>query len=354
MGYSIQQGNNVNPLDFLLVLSSDHITGATGKTVTVTICKNGGAFSTPVGSVVEKGLGWYSLTPSPSDANILGPLLLHATASGCDPRDSEFSVVNYNPSLVLPSSPPTSATFGTIRGIDLLLEAFDDLGIKQSGETLPAADAIDGLRRLNGMCDALNLQPGWLLNEQREVFDLVAGQGTPDNPYTMGPGGDFDTTRPVWVKGFGLLLNNASPPVEIPLTSFTDDAYEALAIKSLGSTQPTGVYFNSTQPLASIYLYPIPTSALNDLVIYSLAAVPGFANLTTQYTLAPGYREALHYNLAKRLAAPYGQPWTAELNRLAVDALRWIKTANTRMVDLRLDPALTHGSRRPYNILSGT
>ncbi len=243
------------------------------------------------------------------------------------------------------------------RASELIAEAFDDLGIKSVGETMAAADALDALRRLNGCIDTLNLSPNWLLTESRSVFDLVAGKGTPANPYLLGPdvtGTNFVAARPVWVTHFGLLLNSPAPPVEIRLTPFTDAAYQAIAIKTLGSTQPTGVYYNATQPAASIYLYPIPTSALNDLVIYALVAVPTFADLTTVYTLAPGYREALHYSLAKRLASPYGQTWTPDLETLRREALSAIKTANTPMRDLALDPALTHASRKPYNILSDT
>lgn len=352
MGQAIQRNNTTQPLPFLLILSSDHITGATGQTPTVTICKSGGTFAPPLGAVSEVANGWYEVAANPIDANTLGPLLLHATAAGCDPRDSEFAVVDYNPTLVLPNSPPTTATFGTWTAQKIILAAMNMLGIRQSGETMAGADMQDALDLLNGMIDGWGLQPGTILNQQREVFPLVAGQGGPANPYTMGPGGDFNTVRPVYVTGAGLLLGT-SPTIEIPLSFLTDDAYEAIRIKDLGSPYPTSLYFNATQPLASIYLYPVPTSALNDLVLYSLDASLGFANLTTQYTFAPGYVEAMEYNLARRLAAPYGQPFTPELDQLARKSLAWVKTANTRMVDLSLDGALTIGSQKPWNILTG-
>jgi hypothetical protein len=353
MGIAVQRGNTSVPLKFLLVQSGDHITGATGLTPTVTISKNLGSPAAPTGTIIETSdPGVYALIPSVLDVNTLGELWLHATATGADPRDSEFSVVDYNPSLVLPSSPPTTATFGTIRASDIILEAFDDLGIGQVGETRSAAEMQDALRRLNGLCDGFNLQPGWLLNEQREVFNLVSGQGTPANPYTMGPGGDFDTVRPVWLNRARLQINTTTIPTEIDLALITDQSYESINQKTFQSNYPQLCYFNSTQPLATIYLYPVPTTDANPIVLYSYASVPGFTNLTMQYTLAPGYREALHYNLAKRLAQPYGMAWTPELNSLALNALRWIKIANTKMMDVSLDPALVHNARRPFNILA--
>lgn len=348
MGQPIQRNNTTQGLPFLMVLSSDHITGATSKTVTVTICKNGGAFAAPLGTVSEIASGWYELAANATDANTLGPLLLHATATGCDPRDSEFAVVDYNPSLVLPSSPPSSATFGTTTARTIINGAFDLLGVKAAGETMPADAMQDALRRLNLMIDGWGLQPGTILNQTREVFNLAASQAS----YTMGPGGDFDTVRPVWVQGFGLVLNTSTLPVEIELDSFTDASWEAIRVKTQTSTQPTGAYFNATAPLATVYVWPIPTSSLNDLVIYSLQAGLGFTNLSTQYALAAGYAEAIEYNLATRLAASYGRSVPPDVTRTAAQTLTWVKTSNTRAMDLSLDPALTFSSRRSYNILS--
>jgi hypothetical protein len=70
---------------------------ATGKTPTVTIAKTTGPFAAPVGSVRAVGQGWYEVAPDPTDANTLGPLTLHATASACDPADEEFVIVAYDP-----------------------------------------------------------------------------------------------------------------------------------------------------------------------------------------------------------------------------------------------------------------
>ena len=352
MGYPISLSNNTKPLTFLMVLASDHITGATGKSPTVTISKNGGAFATPAGSVSEIGSGIYALSANATDANTLGPLLLHATASGCDPRDDTFDVVNYNPASVHPYSPPTTATFGTVTALDLIKRALDDIGVYSPGETLSAADAQDGLRRLNGMVSSWATQPLTIPATVREVFDLVANQGGPSNPYTIGPNGDFDTVRPIYLQGAGLMLTATSPEVEIPLGLFTDDAYQAIQVKDLASTLPTGVYYNKTFPLGQVQLWPVPNNATNDLVIYSYQALSGFADLTTQYAFAPGYEEALEYQLAVRLAIPHARPIDPELKSRAGSALKWIKAANSKLTDLRLDPGLTVGSRGIYNILT--
>jgi hypothetical protein len=73
---------------FLMVLSSDHITGATGKTVTVNISKGaGGAFGAAAGSVAEIANGWYQISLIGADTSTAGDLAYNCTASGCDPTD---------------------------------------------------------------------------------------------------------------------------------------------------------------------------------------------------------------------------------------------------------------------------
>jgi hypothetical protein len=95
--YAIQQSSAAQPLLFLLVSSSDHISPATGLTPTVTLSKNGGAFASPAGAVSEVGSGVYKVAANGTDSNTLGPLWLHATATGADPTDVVFPVVAFNP-----------------------------------------------------------------------------------------------------------------------------------------------------------------------------------------------------------------------------------------------------------------
>jgi hypothetical protein len=97
MEYPIQQGQTTVPLVFLLISTTDHITGLTGASPAVTISKNGAAFAVPAGAVTEIGNGWYKVAPNATDAGTLGPLALHATAAGADPCDVDFLVVAYSP-----------------------------------------------------------------------------------------------------------------------------------------------------------------------------------------------------------------------------------------------------------------
>ena len=113
MSYPILQSSTQAALVFLMVDSTDHITGKTGLTPTVTISKNGGTFASPSGAVTEISGGWYKVAGNATDTNTLGPLALHATATGADPTDVVVGhVVAYDPQSALAT--PTNITAGTI------------------------------------------------------------------------------------------------------------------------------------------------------------------------------------------------------------------------------------------------
>jgi hypothetical protein len=79
---------------FLMVLSSDHINGATVApgTITVMLSKGTGAAGTVAGGAVTQldGAnlpGWYQVAFTAADTSVAGDLGVHCTAATCDPTD---------------------------------------------------------------------------------------------------------------------------------------------------------------------------------------------------------------------------------------------------------------------------
>ena len=71
--------------EFLMVLSSDHVTGATGLTVTAQISKDGGAFANATNSVVEVSAGVYKIDWIQDEINV-DTATFKFTATGADQR----------------------------------------------------------------------------------------------------------------------------------------------------------------------------------------------------------------------------------------------------------------------------
>lgn len=71
--------------EFLMVLSSDHISVATGKTITSQISKDGGAFASMTNSASEVGSGVYKINLTQAEMNA-DVIVLKFTGTGCDQR----------------------------------------------------------------------------------------------------------------------------------------------------------------------------------------------------------------------------------------------------------------------------
>jgi hypothetical protein len=82
-----------------LYLTSDHVTAATGKTLTVTLSKDGAAFGAVGGSVSEISSGWYKIALNTTDTGTLGTLVVRCTATSCDDAEVVFDVVAFDPQV---------------------------------------------------------------------------------------------------------------------------------------------------------------------------------------------------------------------------------------------------------------
>lgn len=343
MGYAISRNNAAEPLVFLLVLSADHITGATGKTPTVTISKNGGAFTTPLGAVTEIGNGLYKVAADAQDANTLGPLFLHATAPGCDPVDEQYDVVDYNPTSAQPISPPTSATFGTVTAYKLIKRALRMLGVIDPGQELEASAARDALETLNSMMSLWATKRLLMYQQTRNVYPLVGGQES----YTIGPGGDFDQPRPIYILRAGIVSNvGLESEHERPMDPMlTPQQWRSIGNKRLQSALPRKLYYERSFPLGTLYPWPVLSSGTLSLAIYLPVTVLGFADLHVEYAFPDGYDEALATNLGVRLSSEWGKPLPDEVRQLARESKGAIQIANITEETMTTDRALNSGQR---------
>lgn len=137
MSIKIKQSSTGRALVFLMVDDTDHITGKTGLSPTVTIRKEGGSFASPAGSVTEIGNGWYQVAGNATDTNTLGSLLLHATATGADPVDLMFEVVAYDPG--------DAAGLGLSR-IDVAVSSRAEPGDEMDLIDTPNSDAVTAIQ----------------------------------------------------------------------------------------------------------------------------------------------------------------------------------------------------------------
>jgi len=356
MGYPVGRSNTDVPLIFTLVLSVDHITSATGKSPTVTISKNGGAYVTPAGAITEIGNGDYQVAANAFDANTLGPISLYATASGCDPTNETFIVVNYNPTAFTPT---TVSTPGAYTGRSIVNGAARELGVLGQGQRLSAENAATMIDILSRIVDDWNAE-----REAVYATDFMTFTFTPNlNPHTIGPASATwaVTSRPVKIEAATVVLSSGPNGVNAPNIRMHDQNagipswFQSLSTPNIETSYPTDGYYDPTWPNGSFYLWPVPSTAY-DCQIQVRAILPTYA-LNTVFSMPPGYRSALTMTLAEQCVDIFGRPMPQTLPSRALASRARIFANNTGGRQIRTQdagmPTARHGRRSNFNWITG-
>lgn len=237
--------------------------------------------------------------------------------------------------------------------------ALTDIGVLGAGQTMNAAQGQDALTRANRMLKAWSVQPLTIPVIKRHVFDTVVGKGSPDNPYTVGTGGDLDMKRPNLLRAAAELQNaDTANEVEIPRAILTWDAYAYVQVKRITQSLITSFYYRPDfeDGFGRLFVWPIPSDTTYKIVLYADDQLDEFAGLHVALDLPPAAEEAIQYGLAERLLPSYAVPSEVkqDIKALARSSLAVFKRSNTKLVDLPTDPALTTNRRYGYNIVTGT
>lgn len=209
-----------------------------------------------------------------------------------------------------------------------------DLGILSSGETPSAQEQTDAFSALNDLLDSWSTQNLLIPAKLREVFPLVSGQQT----YTMGVGGNFNTSRPQMIEN-ALIVAQTIPETELPIKIINQDQFAGIIVKSTTSSLPLYLYNDNAFPMANLSLWPVP-NINTQLILYSWKPLIDFATVNTVLTLPPGYARALRYNLEVELAPQFGVQLSENIIALAVESKEDIKRMNKKPLYLGMDGAL--------------
>ena len=224
----------------------------------------------------------------------------------------------------------------TYSALDIIKIALRSLNSLASGEEVDAPTAQDALIILNHMIDSWNAEGLMVFTTEKQVYPFVAGQQI----YTYGPGGDFDAVRPQWIDSANLmLLNNPTFPVELPLALITNDQWQNTILKQLQANLPSGVYDDGGNPLRTLTYWGVPAGAIS-AILWVRTPLSSFQLLTTKLGFPHGYKEAIKYNLAVRLAAENFGDLTTALAAIAVESKALIQISNIKPVVLKCDDAV--------------
>lgn len=251
----------------------------------------------------------------------------------------------------------------------LINSAARKIGVKGRGRNLPADEAFEWLTGLKRMLDSWSVEHLMIPYRTRETFSLTNAQS-----YSMGPGGDFDTTRPMAIDevqiidAAGYQYDLTQVPIERWANLFTP-----------GTTgRPRFFTYENGYPLATVRFdvipydptvvmwtrKPIEAWRVEDL---NLSGNPAFSGqkfptsgLTDETLQADiefdvGYENAIVFNLAVQEAPNYAKEASPTVMALAMKYKADLKRQNFRPADAQVDTGLSRGAPGVnfYDVIAG-
>lgn len=220
------------------------------------------------------------------------------------------------------------------------LRLIEELG---AGDTASAESCADGLTALNAMIGSWSIQGDLVYTETVETFTLTANDGS----YTIGPTGDFATTRPSRI--IAITVNDGTN--DFPLTMYSIDQYASIPNKTIQGP-PDSVYSDYNFPDLTVKLHPLPGPGYT-MTVYSEKPLSEYSAIADTLTVPPGYERALRYNLAAEIAPEYGKQAPPAVMKIAIESKNAIRNQNNRADNdkITVDEALLGGGG--FDIYSG-
>jgi len=220
------------------------------------------------------------------------------------------------------------------------------IGQLAEGETPSAATSADALTAMNQMLDSWSSERLSVFSTQDQVFTWPASTKS----RTIGPTGNFVGNRPVLLDD-ATYFRDPSNNISFGIKIINQQQYDGIAVKTVTSTYPQVIWVNMDMPNMDMYIYPVPTKALEWHFI-SVTELVEPATLATTLVVPPGYLRAFRFNLAAEIAAEFGVEPPPQVQRIAMSSKRNIKRINNPD-DVMSLPYSIVATRQRFNIYSG-
>jgi hypothetical protein len=229
---------------------------------------------------------------------------------------------------------------------ELINGALRLIGQLAEGETPSPETANDALTAMNQMIDSWSTERLSIFSTQDQVFTWPASTIS----RTFGPTGDFVGNRPVSVDD-STYFKDPTTGVSFGIKIINQQQYDGIAVKTVTSTYPQVLWINMDMPNIAMYIYPVPTRALEWHFI-SVDELMRPATLSTELLIPPGYMRAFRFNLACELAPECGVEPSPQVARIAMYSKRNIKRINAPD-DIMALPYSIVGTRQRFNVFTG-
>ena len=232
---------------------------------------------------------------------------------------------------------------------DIIKAAMGIIGSIAIDETPSASEMNLGLKTLILMLELWSARGLMVRGTTQENFPLVAGQAA----YTIGIGGNFNTSKPVAI--LSAFIRDANL-IDTGLDIITQEEYDGMGDKAVSQARPMALcydpgYAQQAVQTGTVRFYYTPdNSTAYTVFMQEQKQLNDFSTLTDTVTFEPKYGEAMAYNLALRLWRYYHEEQATipgDILQLADRALCVIEKTNAVQYHA---PMEVPGRKGVYNV----
>jgi hypothetical protein len=194
----------------------------------------------------------------------------------------------------------------------LIKAALRSIGAIATGETPTYDELNDGLEAMKLMFRNWSSKNIRLYYTKQETLTMDGSEY-----YTIGSGGDLDTTRPKEIRG--------AWHDDFPVKIITEGEFRSIRMSADSSGTVEMLWYSPEYPLGKLYPFPLGGSTLYvDIMI----ALSDPSAITSDVEFPEEYDDAIKWNLAVRLAPEYGKEPSPTVQNLAFSTLSAVESRN--------------------------
>lgn len=230
---------------------------------------------------------------------------------------------------------------------DLIHSAARLINVVAASEQLNDADAQIFESALNQLLSSWSNNRLLIYGIQQQVLTLTPGAIS----FTIGPGGDLNTVRPMAIEQLYARTGVGSGQLDMPMQPLTDAQYAGISVKNTASTYPFAYYDDRAFPLRTVTLFPVPGSS--QVVCWLRQPLLIYDSLDDEIELPPGYERAIRYNLAVEVAPEFGKEVPDIVATIGGFAKAELERLNSVPRYLRGDGAMSQHGQEYFNYITG-
>lgn len=231
---------------------------------------------------------------------------------------------------------------------DLITGSLRLINVVAQNEAPSDADVQTALYALDTMIDSWSNNPLLIYTFNPQMFNLSGGK----KDYTLGPGGDWDTTRPMQIQQAYIEWNSGAQTVSLPVALLNDAQFASISVKNTPSSFPFALYDNGNYPLRTITVWPVPTVS-TPITLWLMQPLIDPTNLDAPVSFPPGYERAFRFNLAVEIAPEFGKQVPESIMMTAATAKENLMKLNSVPQYLSGDGGLAQRRQPPWNWITG-